>query len=83
MEIRSSYAQQPEPAAPQPEQPQPPMVYVYDDLAWEYKFIPRNATQEWRISTQELNALGKEGWELVAVASVPSEAHFYFKRPRK
>lgn len=83
MEIRSSHTQQPEPTAPQPEQPQPPMVYVYDDLTWEYKFIPRNASHEWRMSGQELNALGADGWELVAVAAVPNEVHFYFKRPRK
>jgi hypothetical protein len=59
------------------------MVYVYDDLTWEYKFIPRNASNEWRMSSQELNALGAEGWELAAVAAVPNEVHFYFKRPRK
>ena len=40
MEIRSSHTQQPEPSVLQPEQPQPPMVYVYDDLTWEYKFVP-------------------------------------------
>lgn len=82
MEIRSSHAQQPEPAAPQLEQAQPPMVYVYDEVTWEYKFIPRNASHEWRLSDQELRALGAEGWELAAIASVPNEAHFYFKRPR-
>jgi hypothetical protein len=45
------------------------MVYVYDDLTWEYKFIPRNASREWRMSDQELNVLGAQGWELAAVAS--------------
>ncbi len=81
MEIRVSDLEQPDAAAPQPAQP--PMVYVYDDLRWEYKFIPRNASHEWRISEQELNALGAEGWELAGIASVPNEVHFYFKRPRK
>lgn len=82
METRLSHMQPPEPSALQSE-PQPPMVYVYDDLTWEYKFIPRNASHEWRISDQELNALGAEGWELAGIASVPNGVHFYFKRPRK
>jgi len=80
---RFSHAQQPETATPLAEQPQPPMVYVYDDLKWEYRFIPRNVSHEWRLSGEELSTLGAEGWELAGIASVPSEVHFYFKRPRK
>jgi hypothetical protein len=83
MEIRFSQTQAAEAATPPGEQPQPPMVYVYDDLRWEYKFIPRNVSHEWRLSGEELNGLGAEGWELAGIASVPSEVHFYFKRPRK
>ena len=76
-------AQQPDPAAPQTEPAHPSMVYVYEDQAWEYKLVARGASQGWRLPEQELNALGDEGWELAAIASVPDAAHFYFKRPRK
>jgi hypothetical protein len=31
-------------------------------------------------SEEELNALGKEGWELTAVLTQGGVAHFYFKR---
>jgi hypothetical protein len=40
MESRFSHAQQPEPPLPQPTPPtEPPMVYVYETLRWEYKCI--------------------------------------------
>jgi hypothetical protein len=32
------------------------------------------------LGEEELNALGKEGWELAAVLTHHSEVHFYFKR---
>ena len=79
------YPEPPFPEPPQPElaQPHPPMVYVYEPLAWEYKTVIRRAGQEQLPSEQELNALGKEGWELAGVASPPERVIFYFKRPRE
>ncbi len=45
---------------------------------WEYKFTTQGE--------QEANALGDEGWELVAVTpnsdAAPSGYHYYFKRPK-
>jgi hypothetical protein len=48
------------------------MVYVYDDLAWEYKFIPRNVSHEWRSQAKSSNTFGAEGREL-GIAGVPNE----------
>ncbi len=58
------------------------MVYVYEDLKWEYRCIARSTRHEGPPSEQELNTLGAEGWELAGVASLPDAIHFYFKRPR-
>ena len=77
----------PEPPLPEPSQPElaqshPPMVYVYEPQAWEYKTVVRHAGHEQLLSEQELNRLGGEGWELAGVASQPERVIFYFKRPR-
>lgn len=44
---------------------------------WEYKFVAST-------TGAELNVLGKDGWELVAVEprSGNNAATFYFKRPK-
>lgn len=43
---------------------------------WEYKCVAIVGAGE--STTRQLNALGNEGWELVAVASI---VWHYFKRP--
>lgn len=70
----------PPPAEPGGHAPLPiPMVYVAP--TWEYKHLHRAvAGAAPPMSEAELNALGTEGWELTAVVSTPSGAHFYFKR---
>jgi hypothetical protein len=81
MESRFSRAQQPEPPLPQPTPPsEPAMVYVYEDLRWEYKCITWNVEKEGPRSERELNALGADGWELAGIASLPNDVYFYFKR---
>jgi hypothetical protein len=55
---------------------QTPMVYVRDKIIWQYKVISPDGTP----SEEELNSLGKGGWELTAVLSQGSVVHFYFKR---
>jgi hypothetical protein len=74
----------PRPPAPQPStfQLQPPMVYVYEKQAWEYKIIIRKATAKELLSEQELNALGASGWELTGVVTLRAKVQFYFKRIR-
>jgi hypothetical protein len=60
--------------------PVTPMVYVKDKTVWEYKVLVRNLSKEEAPSEQELNALGKEGWELAGVFSDSPFIQFYFKR---
>jgi hypothetical protein len=62
---------------------QPPMVYVYETQAWEYKVVVKIAATEEMPSEQEINALGESGWELAGVVPLPDKLHFYFKRIRK
>jgi hypothetical protein len=61
---------------------QPPMVYVYEKQAWEYKVVVEKAAAEAMPSEQEMNALGESGWELAGVVPLPDKVHFYFKRLR-
>lgn len=81
----SEYPKHPLPP-PVPEQPQgsehrQPMVYVYENQAWEYRIITREATDA-PLSEDELNALGRSGWELVGVSALAGKTSFFFKRPR-
>lgn len=59
----------------------PPMVYVAP--VWEYRHLRRDAGAGTPIGEEELNALGAEGWELVAVTPTPDGVDFYFKRARE
>jgi hypothetical protein len=58
------------------------MVYVYEKQAWEYKVLVKDVTGEDMPSEQEMNALGKSGWELAGVVPLPGKVQFYFKRVR-
>lgn len=58
----------------------PPMIYIEKQLKWEYKEIIRNLERENPPDEAELNALGKEGWEMSGVAQQLPLAYFYFKR---
>lgn len=82
----SEYPKHPLPNYPLPEQPKPaeiqqPMVYVYENQAWEYKVITKDVADQLP-SEEELNAIGKSGWELVGVAALPRTVNFFFKRIR-
>jgi hypothetical protein len=44
------------------------------------KLLTRNLSKEEAPSEEELNKLGKEGWELAGVFSDSPFVHFYFKR---
>jgi hypothetical protein len=50
-----------------------PMVYV--PVPWEYRHVVGD------LDPVELDRLGTEGWELVAVVNQAGALHFYFKRP--
>ena len=58
----------------------PPMIYVERPLQWEYKQIVRNLERETALEESELNALGKEGWEMTGIAQHPPLTYYYFKR---
>ena len=67
---------------PTPSGPAPvtPIVYVKDETVWEYKLLRRNLSKEEAPNEQELNELGKAGWELAGVFADIPFVHFYFKR---
>ena len=54
------------------------MVYVKDKIVWQYKVLTRDLAQV--PNEDELNTLGKDGWELAAVVPHVAVAHFYFKK---
>ena len=45
---------------------------------WEYKMVKSSKFDE-----TEINMLGDEGWELVAVTENPAYYSFFFKRPKQ
>ena len=63
-----------------PAAPITPMVYVKDKAVWEYKLLTRNLSKEEAPTETELNALGKEGWELAGIVTDHPIVRFYFKR---
>lgn len=62
---------------------QAPMVYIREDLTWEYKRISCDLEKEEILDVEELNELGSEGWELATNVTVGSVVNFYFCRPKK
>jgi hypothetical protein len=68
------------PTQPQGEIIQPPIVYVKEKPVWDYKQLARNLAEEKVPAEDELNALGADGWELVAIFNDPPFVYFYFKR---
>ena len=82
----SEYPKHPLPKHPLPEPREPaelqqPMVYVYESSPWEYKVVAKQKADQMP-SEEELNAMGKSGWELVGVATLPDAVNFFFKRMR-
>jgi hypothetical protein len=57
-----------------------PMVYVREKTVWQYKLLTRNLSKEEAPNEGELNALGKDGWELTGMFMDSPFVHFYFKR---
>lgn len=57
-----------------------PIVYVKDKTIWQYKVLTRNLAKEEAPGAEELNKIGKEGWELAGIVTDHPIVHFYFKR---
>jgi hypothetical protein len=81
----AEFPKHPLPQTPQPQPPQqphiqPPTVFVYERQQWEYRVVTKSVANESSVSEDELNALGKDGWELVGVVPATSDVRFVFKR---
>jgi hypothetical protein len=62
---------------------QPPTVFVYLKQSWEYKVVSKNTADEPPLTENELNALGRDSWELVGMVPIAaSNVQFFFKRVR-
>jgi hypothetical protein len=57
-----------------------PMIYIKERTKWEYKEIVRDLKKEQPLSEEELNALGKDGWEMSCITTHSNKSYFYFKR---
>jgi Domain of unknown function (DUF4177) len=73
------------PAPQEPQRPhvQPPTVFVYEREHWEYKVVMQNTGDDPGVVEAALNALGKDGWELVGTAPASNAVQFYLKRTRR
>jgi hypothetical protein len=58
----------------------PPIVYVREDVRWEYKIVERDLLTGSALGEAELNELGAEGWEVASVLIHRDKVSFYFKR---
>ncbi|UCG50532.1 MAG: DUF4177 domain-containing protein [Candidatus Latescibacterota bacterium] len=59
-----------------------PTIFVSEYVAWEYKHVARDLANGKVPTEEELNSLGREGWELVGVVREQDTVHLYFKRPK-
>ena len=78
----AEFPKHPLPQIPQAQAPrvQPPTVFVYERQQWEYRVVAKRVADAANLSEDELNALGKDGWELVGVVPAQVAVQFVFKR---
>ena len=50
----------------------------YERQGWEYRVVSKKVDQP--LTQEELNALGKDGWELVGIVPLLNTVQFYLKR---
>ena len=55
------------------------LPFVPVEPRWEYREVVCEAAV---LGEADLNRRGEEGWELVGVAPMGTQTHFYFKRER-
>jgi hypothetical protein len=68
------------PGKPDAEKLQPPMVYVRQRIQWEYKVLIKELGSDPALDEDELNTLGKQGWELGGVFVDAGALNIVFKR---
>jgi hypothetical protein len=68
----------PSPQSPVGSRLEPPFVSV--EPRWEYREVVCEGAG--LLDEGELNRMGEEGWELVGIATVGTQVHFYFKHER-
>ncbi len=49
----------------------------------KYKYLVIEDSKKLSVEQEELDILGQEGWELVAVVDLGHALRLYFKRPEK
>lgn len=49
---------------------------------WEYREVVRDREQG-LMSTRELDAMGRDHWELAGIVAAGERVHFYFKREQR
>jgi len=54
------------------------LVYATENPTWEYKVLARSLDD--LPGADELNALGRDGWELAGTVSAAEQVYYYFKR---
>jgi len=57
-----------------------PIVYVEDDVKFEYKRLQRDLDQEAPPEAEELNTLGADGWGIAGVFTYDSTLTIYLRR---
>ena len=58
----------------------PGTIYVTEPLRWEHHVRVCDLKHDTLLSTEELDALGADGWELAGAVTHMRRAYFYFKR---
>ena len=58
----------------------PGTIYVTEPLRWEHRVRVCDLEPDTLLSTEELDALGADGWGLAGAVTHMQRAYFYFKR---
>lgn len=59
----------------------PPMVYIHQEIVWEYRYLVIDLKREDPPNEEMLNGLALEGWEMTGLFVYDHRLHMYFKRP--
>jgi hypothetical protein len=57
-----------------------PMIYVQEEIAWQYKYLAIDLRRDPMPDEELLDELGAGGWELASMIIHDQLLHIYFKR---